>query len=60
MVKSKIVNKKAVEAQNKEDMDFNDLEDLFYEGLSDSEIADEIGVNEGYIKKVREDILNDF
>lgn len=54
-----MVNKR-IERQNKEDIDFNDLEDLIYEGLSDSEIANEIGVNEVYVKKIREDILNDF
>lgn len=40
--------------------DFNDCSEMFQEGYSDSEIAHELGVQEDYVKKVREEYLKEY
>ncbi|KPU44982.1 hypothetical protein OXPF_14600 [Oxobacter pfennigii] len=38
----------------------NDYEEMFEEGFSDAEISNEFGVDEDYIKKLREDYQKDY
>jgi hypothetical protein len=43
-----------------QELGYEDYMDMFQEGMSDSEISNEVGVDEKYIKRLREEYQNDF
>lgn len=40
--------------------DFDDCTEMFQDGYSDSDIAHELGVQEDYVKKIREEYLKEY
>lgn len=42
------------------DIGYNDYIEMFDEGYSDTEISKELGINEKYIKWLREEYQSDF
>jgi len=42
------------------DISYNDYIEMFEEGYSDNEISNDLGINEDYVKKLRQDYQNDF
>ncbi|HBM75630.1 MAG TPA: hypothetical protein DD429_08765 [Clostridiaceae bacterium] len=43
-----------------QELGYEDYMDMFQEGMSDSQISNEVGVDEKYIKRLREEYQNDF
>jgi hypothetical protein len=41
-------------------LDFDDCEEMFQEGYSDNEISNELGINEDYVRKLREEFQRDY
>jgi hypothetical protein len=43
-----------------DNLDFDDCEEMFQEGYSDNEISNELGINEDYVRKLREEFQRDY
>lgn len=56
----KMVYKAANTKEIKRDLDYEDCEDMFEEGLSDSEISRELDIDERYVKTLRDEYQKDY
>lgn len=57
---SKINHQKNSSDYDLKDLGYEDYAELFQEGMSDSEISHELGVDEKYIKGLRKEYQNDY
>ena len=58
----KIMNNYFKDKKSQEIMDiiYDDYTNMFQEGFSDTEISKELGVDENYVRKLREDYQSDY
>lgn len=42
------------------ELDFNEYAEMFQEGLSDAEISNEFGVDESFVRSLREEYQSDY
>lgn len=51
---------KKIKSEELKDLGYEDYAEMFQEGMSDSEISRELGVDEKYVKKLRNEYQNDY